>query len=91
VRGGEQDGRKGLRGERTNCEALDCFILGGATSAVGAADGLDVPAAVLVTSVIPVHKLGSPFFLLQGYPGQLPSLDGHGGSWSVERVRDGEV
>jgi len=32
-------------------ESLDCLVLGCASRAVGAADGLDVAAALLVTTV----------------------------------------
>ena len=33
-----------------NGESLDCLVLGGASGAVGAADGLDVTAALLVAT-----------------------------------------
>lgn len=33
-----------------NGEPLDCLVLGGASGAVGAADGLDVTAALLVAT-----------------------------------------
>ena len=40
-------------------ESLDCLVLGGASRAVGAADGLDVAAALLVTTA--VRLLALPF------------------------------
>lgn len=38
-------------------ESLDCLILGRASRAVGAADGLDVAAALLVTTAVWVLAL----------------------------------
>jgi hypothetical protein len=35
----------------TDCKALDCLVLGRATTAVGASDGVDVAAALLVATV----------------------------------------
>ena len=36
----------------TDGESLDCLVLRGASRAVGAADGLDVAAALLVTAAV---------------------------------------
>ena len=55
-----QNSRMGFSGRRTDGgglnhvadgEPLDGLVLGGASRAVGAADGLDVAAALLVTTV----------------------------------------
>lgn len=46
-------------------ESLDCLVLGSASRAVGAADGLDVAATLLVTAAVVVLvsrlSLGSSF------------------------------
>ena len=36
----------------SDCESLDCLVLGGAAGAVGASDRLDVAAAFLVASAV---------------------------------------
>jgi hypothetical protein len=38
-------------------ESLDCLVLGSASRAVGAADGLDVAAALLVTAAVSLLAL----------------------------------
>jgi hypothetical protein len=40
-------------------ESLDCLVLGGASRAVGAADGLDVAATLLVTAAVELLAFGS--------------------------------
>lgn len=36
----------------SDCESLDCLVLGCASGAVGASDGLDVAAAILVPPAV---------------------------------------
>lgn len=51
-----------------NGESLDCLVLGGASRAVAAADGLDVAATLLVTAAVRGISFASCCFEIPVWP-----------------------